>query len=628
MRTVLSLCSGLLALVAFTQARADIDVRVGSGAGCNVATIQAAINSASPVNGITNIKISRNLTYTGQQLNITSRNVRLIGGYANCTQIDPDTTRTVVSGAGGSANTVITVLGTSGAVGFYNLEIIAGDEVTNNTGKGGGVAIGGGPHALIYFENTWIHDNQAGYGGGIWVENENSSNANDVFVRIGDNTRIYANYGAYGGGGIWCRNAKVNMTGSVNATIGTAIYQNTTAGTVNSTVINGSGGGIRAENCVMNIATRSNISLLGTISQNIAGGNGGGISVSGERAKINLYTQDAGRPTSIVQNEAGGVGGGIDIGSSATVNAYDVIVGSNTARVGGGGISMFDNDDDPAATVVMTHSLVGAPNVAGSPEGVAVNCNATQHCNRISGNAAIATNGTRQPGAAARVSADNTIATNGSRAELTLSGTEISSNEGESLVRLYLGGDNSFSEAQLDGTLVIGNIVTGTLLHNPDDEFRFVGYLGIINATIAGNTIGGTDVIRTADNYRLRNSIVWQPGKRVLNVLNASASAAKIDYLLASDLLGIPASTHNLVADPQFVNAVTGDYRLRLGSPAIDYAPLFTDLSSVTYRGTADNLERVVDLGSVSNEFGAQDLGAYERQFACAEDTIFCNGFE
>jgi hypothetical protein len=141
--------------------------------------------------------------------------------------------------------------------------------------------------------------------------------------------------------------------------------------------------------------------------------------------------------------------------------------------------------------------------------------------------------------------------------------------------------------------------------------------------------MGGADVIRTIDSYELRSSIVWQPGKRALNVLDASANVTNVDYLLANDLTGIPASTHNLIADPRFEDPGSGNYRLRLDSPGVDYAPQLTGLfDRPVGLATADHLTRMRDLASVPNEFGAQDVGAYERQFACAGDTIFCGGFE
>src|SRR5678815_1398816 len=128
--------AALSALLLATSAKAaEAEVRVGSGAHCFSADIQTAINTAVPGGGITNIRIARNAVYNAQQLDINGRNVRLIGGYADCDQAAADTIRTVLNGAGGAANTVVTVRGSTQVVAVYNLEITGGDEVTSSAGK-------------------------------------------------------------------------------------------------------------------------------------------------------------------------------------------------------------------------------------------------------------------------------------------------------------------------------------------------------------------------------------------------------------------------------------------------------------------------------------------------------------
>jgi len=605
--------TAICALLAAPDARADANVSVG-GPGCQYATIQAAINAANNDNGTTNIKIARNATYTAQQINITSKNVRLIGGFANCGQINPDTTRTAISGAGGSANTVITVLGTTTLVAFQHLEITGGDEVTTNNGFGGGVAIGGGPHQSVSFDDTYIHDNQAGYGGGVWIRNEYSSATNDVNVLFGDNVRIDSNYGAYGGGGLWCSNAEVMFVGS-----NSYIARNHTSATASGGPVNGSGGGVRAENCQIWFGATS---TAGTLSQNTAGGNGGGLSISGEKAYARFYSRKTNRPSAVLLNSADGVGGGIDVGSSAQVIGFDLIVSDNIARAGGGGIAVFDNDDSPDAKVTLQGTLNGAPD-QDDAAGIAVNCNAALLCNRISNNIAATSGGSDRPGAAARVYSEGSSiegAPVGSAA-LFLSGTRLNGNIGESLLRVFKPSSGN-SDIYVDGALIDHNQVSGVLLHNPDLGGAFgIGGSLIVNATtIADNVIGGNEVFRTTDLFQLKRSIVWQPDNRILYDINGSPDADKVDYLLGSDLLGIPPSTHNFSADPQFTDAMGGDYRLTLASPGVDFAP--------PGGATADHQPRVVDLGGVANLYGPQDLGAYERQFACAADTVFCNGFE
>lgn len=601
------------ALFVSVDARADADLRVGSG--CQYTTIQAAINAASSAVGdTTNIKIAHNTSYTAQQLNITSKNVRLIGGFAGCADAEPDAMRTVINGAGGSANTVISVLGATRTLAFQHLEITGGDEVTTSNGFGGGVAIGGGPHASVSFDDTYIHDNQAGYGGGVWVRNENSGATADVHVYFGDNVRIDSNYGAYGGGGLWCGNAEVLFIGS-----NSYIARNHTSATASGGPVNGSGGGVRAENCQIWFGATSTI---GTLSQNTAGGNGGGLSISGGNAHARFYSRKANRPSAVLLNSADGVGGGIDVGSSAQVTGFDLVVNDNVARAGGGGIAVFDNDDPPGATVTLKGTLEGAPNQEDFA-GIAMNCNAALLCNRMANNIAVTSGGSDRPGAAARVYADGSSVQGGSigSATLFLSGTRLSGNLGESLLRVFSPASGN-SVIYVDGALIDNNQVSGVLLHNPDQGGLFgdPGRLYINASTIVNNSVGASEVIRTVDLFQVKRSIVWQPDKRVLYDIDGTPDSAKVDYLLASDLLGIPASAHNTTADPLFVNAGGGDYRLGPSSPALDFAP--------GGGATADHMPRVVDLGSITDLFGPQDLGAYERQIACAPDTVFCNGFE
>lgn len=625
MRTIVPFFMALLSTFTAECALADVDVRVGSGAGCTTPSIQTAINDSVAANGVTDIKIARNATYSAQQLIINGRNIRLIGGFASCTQEEPDPTRTVISGAGGAAASVISIGGATSNVTLQNLEIVAGDAPTGTAGYGGGINIHGGPHGYIVLGNTWIHDNDAGHGGGISINNESSMVANEVFVWLTDNTRIFSNYGAYGGGGIWCRNAKVVITGATSSTTGSAIYQNHTAATVNGTVINGPGGGMRIEDCSVHVATRHPDATQGTISRNVAGGDGGGISATGERARVELYTRDGNRPTSILFNEAGGYGGAIHSESAARVRAYAVIVSDNLSRMGGGGLAVVSNSFD-TSLIHMTHVVAGAPATPGTPEGIAVNCNRFDQCNQLSRNRAVDQTGTARAGAAG-------IVISGAAGEFSqpafmyLGGTKVSGNEGESIFRLLHNGLSGSRDLHFEGALLVGNTSTRGMIENDDTEEAFAGSnLVVMTTTIAGNTIEAGDVIINYGYVTLQHSIIWQPGKRVLRT--TSSFLGPVDYMVVSDLEGLPASSHNRITDPLFVAPASSDYRLRLNSPAIDFAPPLTDPPGYLIAATADNLPRIVDLAPVTNVFGPQDLGAYERQFACADDTMFCNGFE
>jgi hypothetical protein len=111
--------------------------------------------------------------------------------------------------------------------------------------------------------------------------------------------------------------------------------------------------------------------------------------------------------------------------------------------------------------------------------------------------------------------------------------------------------------------------------------------------------------------------IVWQPG----HVLIASPDAPQpfcFQHLLGNDFGDLPPTAERIVSDPLFRNAAVGDYRLSLGSIAIDFAP------ATAQTATRDGGPRVFDFVTMQDRFGAQDLGAYE----LAPDLIFADGFE
>jgi len=200
--------------------------------------------------------------------------------------------------------------------------------------------------------------------------------------------------------------------------------------------------------------------------------------------------------------------------------------------------------------------------------------------------------------------------------KVALFGTQVSGNGGTSIIT----STGDFADVQLHGVALVDNVASSYLV---DIGATTSALLGVYASTIAGNASGGAasrSIQRsTAVSFRFRNSIHWQPGKRITSTLGLGAS--DIDYVLANDATDGAPANHGTSADPQFADAAAHDYGLNLSSPAIDFAPASAD-------PTADHDARVVDLAPVANQYGAQDLGAYERQSACAADTIFCSGFD
>jgi len=122
---------------------------------------------------------------------------------------------------------------------------------------------------------------------------------------------------------------------------------------------------------------------------------------------------------------------------------------------------------------------------------------------------------------------------------------------------------------------------------------------------------GETDGSSGWRHIGIRNSIVWQPGSRVVQLATGVLNPGHVEYVVAHDLGGLPASPTLLAPnEPGFVDAALGDYRLRLDAAAVDYAPDDPFAMPLTLDGGL----RPVDLVVIPDRFGPFDLGAYERQ--------------
>ena len=346
---MLNLSFSLLFLVFGQLAMADIDVRVG-GVGCTFSSIQTAIDNANPANGITNILIARNVSYTAQAININGKNIRLIGGYADCTQTVRDNIQTVISGAGGSARSVLNIRGSTGVVALYNLRLEGGDEsqtiaIGDTDIYGGAIDITGGPHQLIYLENTQLRNNTAGVGGALSVRG-NPSNINSVFVWLSYNTLINGNTALNSGGGVYCSDATVHFKGNRSSIFNNLVGAAAGGGAL---AVRGNGGGVYANDCNVRVAAALQFSLY----SNYAFVNGGGMYAFGSNTRVDVYNVDPTSPTSIRGNVAELNGGGMNIEQGAKVYVWDAIIEGNRAYGGGGAVALYDDGQVDRALVYM-----------------------------------------------------------------------------------------------------------------------------------------------------------------------------------------------------------------------------------------------------------------------------------
>jgi hypothetical protein len=586
----------ICALMTLCVAAPAATYRVGAGGACTHASIQDAIDAAAADPDVADtIRVTRSLAYQDVSLDIHDQSLVITGGYAYCDDEIGDGLRTELAGDGD--NSVVRIHG-DGDVTLRYLTLSGGHQPRFNYGFGGGLHIEDGPH-LVTTSDLLVTNNDAGHGGGISVVNEHSDMPADVKLTLGDNVVVSYNEAGYPpvagdpyvhGGGIYCKDATLVMNGGSS----TSILGN---------VAEGDGGGIAAVDCDVTIAPRGTFGSFNGIVLNEAGRDGGGLLAAGDTG-IDIYTAHAQRPVYIAANTAGREGGGLKLNSGARVNAWDVIIEGNRSFDEGGAVSVFsDYDASGLATFIMQGTTGAAP-----PD--AVNCDASRRCNRIADNVAADDGGNGQDAAAIRVkTTDNEVFGEAVRANVQIRGTLIDSNAGASLVRIRQECDFSgtaSADVDFHGVVMSRNSVSGRLLTNPDAPYDCSSNLTVHASTIAGNDIGGDAVIGSTDHFLMDRSIVWQPGRQAVAV--GGLDEGDVEYVLASDLTGIPASITDFSADPRFVDPERGDFHLQASSPAIDFAPANTEAE-------ADDMPRSRNLALVPDDgFGPQDLGAYELQ--------------
>lgn len=585
MRSFLPFAIAAVAIALPTPPVLAATYRVGSGAGCTHATIQAAIDTAVATAADDEIRISTT-SWTGQALSINAAQgaVTLRGGYPNCTFSTP------VAGARAllSGNNVDPVLriNASPGVTVRSLDLQGGRSADN----GGGIRYTAVAAATFVIEDTYVRNNRAVSGGGISIDNGNAQlPPAQVSVDIRGASSVTGNAatgsGASMGGGIRCTRASVKISGSTH---------------VSQNQADAHGGGIYSDDCRFAIGSTG---VAGAVLwANQADGFGGGAFLRGNQASIDLFTVDPWQPARIFDNHAWH-GGGLGISFGASVRLFDVNIEENASEFYASTVHVQDGSSEGG----QLSSFLMQGGVEGAPAG-AVACADPEACNRIVGNR------TEFSGEAIVISGDDqgTLA-----ASATLRGTRIEGNVSMGELFELTGGT-----LVLDGALITGNTFR-TLLNSAE------GKVTVVASTIAGNTFGsptypilyGRGRCEDAQpGLRIERSIIWQPGQQGFGEFDADFPVQPdcFRHLIAANFGGLPASPERVSVDPLFVDPGAGNYRPAPGSPALDFAP------ANAADATRDRTPRVLDLVDAPNRFGPQDLGAYER----ITDRIFAHGFE
>jgi len=593
----LSYCLGCL--IAFSCDSWAAIFTVGTGAGCTHGTIQSALNAAAAAPGADTVRLTRSLTYEPEANTVNdSQNLNLVGGFATCTQAATDNIKTVVSGAGGAAATVLKVFaGTGVVIKLRHLDITLGDA-SGNVGGGGIYFQGDGVLEII---ETSITNNTAGSGGGIYA----LATGTNAELIISDSTIISGNTARDNGGG-------VSIAGPLEMTMtapNSIIAFNEALGQTGGT---GYGGGLQVAGPAIAYIGTSGIGGQGAIYGNTAI-DGGGISIisgtsDGSDALVHLFTTNPSQPVGIIGNYASDTGGGVYLQGYAgflsemdgRLCAWDFRIEDNAARDGSAIYQNSDTFDGIAHGTGDVHLNDPTCTRAG-----AVRCASGTICNTISSNDAVTTSGQPSDGATLRLLAS---------AAITAYRFEMRGNRARDAIH-----KNGFNgHVDIEDCLLANNEVTRQLIRW---EGESTGH--IRDCTLAGNTIGSTDVLHNEEYLTMYNSIIDQPGHLTLAY---SGSYLQVGYVLASDITTLPSDPSIISGDPSFVDAANGDYHLAMFSLATDFAP-----PVVGDDRDLDNNPRDQDLFGVPNLFGVRDLGAYERQIGASDcgtaDTIFCNGF-
>lgn len=556
----------------------------GSGQPCTHGTIQSAINAAEASAGADTIRLTRSLTYEPEANTInTAQELTIEGGYANCTSA-ADGVKTVISGTGGARAPVFAITAPTGALVRLRKLAISGGDVSVN-GKGGGIRFDG--DGTLEIHDSTISQNVAGYGGGI---SASGTGANAKLV-IGANVLVSGNTAAYGGGGIYAHEIDMTMRAP-----GSMLFNNEATGVSGSA---GFGGGLYVHanhrDAIARIGT-GGVGNLGAIASNKAR-YGGGVALAGYNdalgtyryVRLHLFTTDIAHRGRIGGNSATVAGGGLYVEGDegafdgnifAIAHLWNAILDDNIApegaavHLGGDGFAMFGFNTNDSATVP-PDALPCSPSVG--------------DCGRIEGNAAM-NGGTYTNGAILRGAADSPYFAIGNR----IGGVAIHGNKGGRLIEM----DSNRSDFRIQNALIVANEFSQQAIRT------HTGDVWMNDITLTGNSIGAAHALSTgAANVVLARSILWQPGTQLLTRSGGTLSS---QFAIVSDNVGLAGYAFN----PRFVDPEHGDYRLRVGSQAIDLAP---DIAGDDRDVSA--LPRDLDMPiKVNFNGGVRDVGAFERQ--------------
>lgn len=552
------------------------------GAGCAFATIQAAIDSvAEDSSAIIRIRDA----FFEENLIITNRNIELIGGHDSCSDNNPDGV-TAISGtssfsptlfvrndrASGDPDSVIDVF-------LINLDL--------QNGSAGSLQIGGGLRIIsdhvsgssaqtnVTLENTWVHNNQAGSGGGIGLRNTGAGGNGGQFT-MSRNSRIISNQAideSGRGGGLLCEgNFQLLLLGGD--------ISNNTAGVDGK--VSARGGGMYLNGCDLDWFAHDAASGSGSLNNNTVHGSGGGLYVTAMStvdligAHFAIFTPASTRPFRVYGNRAFRAdGGGIYASMAGTRVTVDRgWVYNNTATAQGGGLFTASG-----AVINVTRSQQL--------------CHDNRRCSQIYGNR------TEAAGGAAGFAVNTGSQINLSRTVIhdNISGTASA----QAALVAAVGG-----RIRLEDSLLYGPAGLRYALYTND------GQLQILRSTIADTGASSAVFFLQGDGAMLAmfDSIVHETSLLAMVATGTGSPGASSDCNIWHDdgLGALGTANRNLIADPRFVDRAAGRYYLAGDSPGINYCDVAPPSPGVDLEWRP----RGIVQPDQPERYGPYDLGAFE----------------
>jgi hypothetical protein len=567
---------------------------VGTGAGCNFNSIQSGIDAAASNPGPDVVRISNATTWGPGGVSIGQQDVTVDGRFATCTD-------TVVNGnyaqiVGNATNpdgrpAMITITG-GGVRRLQGLQIR--NNVRGVNSLGGAINYSGTGELIL--SDMDVRDNRAQSGGAI--------SSNSGVLTLSDGVLIENNIADFDGGGL--------------AILGDAtLFAVGASVSIANNEAYGSGGGILVAVDASAYIASTGLGGRAVLQSNRAaisfatsgGGEGGAIAIrsfsSGAGARVVVFSTNPNVPTRIADNRARERGGGINLEpffGGATLCLMDVHLSGNSSSSGAALYAEVDIEANSNMVYnVPTRSECVVP--ANSPAQPVRCARGVPGCNVIEGHVTQTVAGMPTPGA---------VVTARENIELVMRNAKLIGNTAGNLISAVDAG-----RVEINTALVAGNDLTGAVMRLGFAAFN----QGLImrNLTIAGNMIASANPSvlfdTTAASVRFNNNLIFQPGRTPLVTPFAIANSAthSWEYNATNAPQVLPNPNQFVLGDARFENAAFDDYRLRVGSTAVN---AFAAGPSVDATLDLDGRSRPIPLSIFPLDTSNDDVGAFERQQA------------